>query len=47
MSPQSVTLEYLSLAQTGRKGDRKPGFAPQQFQPKPLIGGDFSLVRWI
>jgi hypothetical protein len=28
MSPQSVALEELSLAQTGRKGDRKPGIAP-------------------
>jgi hypothetical protein len=34
--------DELSLAQPGRKGDRTPGFAPQQMQPKSLIGGDFS-----
>jgi hypothetical protein len=32
----------LSLAQTHRKGDVTPGFAPRQTAPKPLISGDFS-----
>jgi hypothetical protein len=34
--------EKLSLAQTVRKCDRTSGFASQQMEPKPLIGGHFS-----
>jgi hypothetical protein len=41
MSPQSVAPRELSLAQTWRKSDGIPAFAPQQMQPKSLIGGDF------
>ena len=42
MSPQSVAPRELSLAQTQFKSDGTPGFAPQQLQPKSLIGEDFS-----
>jgi hypothetical protein len=34
--------DEVSLAQTGRKGDRMSGFASQQTEPKPLIGGYFA-----
>jgi hypothetical protein len=33
--------DEVSLAQTGRKGDRQLAFAAQQTEPKPLIGGYF------
>jgi hypothetical protein len=34
--------DRLSLPQTSRKCDRTSGFASQQMEPKPLIGGHFS-----
>jgi hypothetical protein len=42
MSPQSVALYDLSVAQTRRKGDGTPGSGPRQTIAKPLIGVDFS-----
>jgi hypothetical protein len=35
----------LSLTQTQHKGDVTPGFAPQQTNPKPLIGGFFCALE--
>ena len=42
MSPQSVALHDLSVAQTRHKSDRTPASTARQTSAKPLIGVDFS-----
>jgi hypothetical protein len=41
MSPQSVALYDLSVAQTHDKSDGTPAFALRQTGANPLIGVDF------
>jgi hypothetical protein len=41
MSPQSVALHDLSVAQTRHKSDGTPAFQPRQTSAKPLIGVPF------
>jgi hypothetical protein len=44
MSPQSVALHDLSVAQTRRKGDGIPAFRARQTSAKSLIGVPFSTA---
>jgi hypothetical protein len=44
MSPQSVALHDLSVAQTRRKSDGISAFPARQTSAKPLIGVPFSAA---